>query len=635
MAISLISPGIKITEQDLVSSSPTVASTTGSIAGQFNWGPINEPTVVVSEADLVAQFGKPNATNIVDFLSAANFLGYSQPLYVVRAANTTAASGAAGKATNATANGTGQLIENQDQYILNPPSNLGTFVARYAGELGNSIKTSVCASSNAWSNTLTGTFTVAAGATLVVGAGSAANTELVAGDYIILGDRTIKVASITNTTHFTLETAHLTGASGVTGTRRWEFYGEFSAAPGTSSYASSRGGANDEMHIIVVDEDGAITGVADTILEKWEAVSKANDAKGENGGSNYYKDVVNDRSQWIYWGEHPSTGYNWGTTVVNKTFSPLLTGAKGLPENKSLAGGSDGSAITAGERSSAYLLLNNEAEVPPSIIIGGQSNATTINRIIADVCEARRDTIVTISPGRSDVVNNAGDEADDILTWSDTITRSTFVVADSGWKYQYDKYNDTYVYIPLNADIAGCMSRNDTNREPWLSPAGAINGRIQNLIRLAYNPNQADRDALYKASINPVITQIGRGTILYGDKTFTLKNSSLNRINVRRLFIELQNTIGAAAENVLFEQNDAATRNSFVNLIVPYLRSVQARRGITAFRVVCDTSNNPPSVVNNNEFVCDIFVQPARTVNFIQLNFISVRGSATFTEVAA
>ncbi|NBX97293.1 hypothetical protein EBQ81_00305, partial [bacterium] len=344
---------------------------------------------------------------------------------------------------------------------------------------------------------------------------------------------------------------------------------------------------------------------------------------------------VNDRSQWIYWGEHPSTGYNWGTTVVNKTFSPLLTGAKGLPENKSLAGGSDGSAITAGERSSAYLLLNNEAEVPPSIIIGGQSNATTINRIIADVCEARRDTIVTISPGRSDVVNNAGDEADDILTWSDTITRSTFVVADSGWKYQYDKYNDTYVYIPLNADIAGCMSRNDTNREPWLSPAGAINGRIQNLIRLAYNPNQADRDALYKASINPVITQIGRGTILYGDKTFTLKNSSLNRINVRRLFIELQNTIGAAAENVLFEQNDAATRNSFVNLIVPYLRSVQARRGITAFRVVCDTSNNPPSVVNNNEFVCDIFVQPARTVNFIQLNFISVRGSATFTEVAA
>jgi phage tail sheath protein FI len=236
---------------------------------------------------------------------------------------------------------------------------------------------------------------------------------------------------------------------------------------------------------------------------------------------------------------------------------------------------------------------------------------------------------------RANVVNNAGSEASAISTWADTVTRSTYAIADSGWKYQYDKYNDTYVYVPLNPDTAGCMARNDSVREPWLSPAGFSNGRIQNLVRLAYNPNQADRDTLYKTSVNPVITQIGQGTVLFGDKTFTLKNTSMNRVNVRRLFIELQKTIGQAADNVLFDQNDATTRNGFVSLIVPYLRSVQSRRGITAFRVVCDESNNPEDVVNANEFVCDIFVQPIRSVNFIQLNFVSVRGTATFAEVAA
>jgi phage tail sheath protein FI len=280
-------------------------------------------------------------------------------------------------------------------------------------------------------------------------------------------------------------------------------------------------------------------------------------------------------------------------------------------------------------------LLSNKQEIPASIIVTGQATATVANRIIADVAEVRKDVIVCVSPLRANVVNNAGSEATSILSWADTITRSTYAVADSGWKYQYDKYNDTYVYVPLNADTAGCMARNDAVREPWLSPAGFNNGRIQNLVRLAFNPNQADRDTLYKAAINPVITQVGQGTVLFGDKTFTLKNTSMNRVNVRRLFIELQKTIGQSADNVLFDQNDATTRNGFVSLVVPYLRSVQSRRGITAFRVVCDESNNPEDVVNANEFVCDIFVQPIRSVNFIQLNFVSVRGTATFAEIAA
>ena len=630
MAISLISPGIKITEQDLVSSQQSVVSTSGAIAGQYRWGPIDQPTLVSGESDLVNKFGKPNATNVVDFLSAANFVGYSAPLYVVRVANT-ALNATAEANTGSGTTGTGVSIKNDQVYLNTASYDIGPWAAKYSGALGNSLKVSTCPSASAWQSNLTGTFTVAAGSSAVVGSGSAANTELTVGDVVVLNGRSIKVASITNTTHFTLESAHLTGAvAGSSAVRRWEYYSEFDAAPGTSTYGTSKSATNDEMHVAVVDQDGDITGAPGTVLEKFAGLSKGSDARTDNGGSNYYKTVINDQSAYVWWTDHDNAGANWGTALSGITYT-----AVSVPKNYSLAGGSDGTTVTDGDRASGYLLLANKSEVPPSIIIGGQSTATVVNRIIADVAESRKDSVVCISPLRANVVNNAGSEASAIATWADTVTRSTYAIADSGWKYQYDKYNDTYVYVPLNADIAGCIARNDLNRDPWLSPAGLTNGRIQNLVKLAYNPSQADRDALYKISVNPVITQVGRGTILFGDKTFTLKATSMNRINVRRLFIELQNTIGSAAENVLFDQNDSTTRNGFVNLVVPYLRSVQARRGITAFRVVCDGTNNPEDVVNANEFVCDIFVQPVRSVNFIQLNFVSVRGSATFNEIAA
>jgi len=629
MAISLISPGIKITETDLVSSSQSVATTTGAFSGQFRWGPIDKATVVTGESDLVSQFGKPNATNVVDFLSAANFLGYSAPAYIVRVANT-ALNATAEANTGSGTSGTGTSIKNDDVYVNTSSFDVGPWIAKYSGDLGNSLKVSTCPSASAWESTLTGTFAVTAGSATVTGTGSAANTELTVGDYVVLGGRSIKVASITNATSFTLASAHLTGASGATGVRRWEFYGEFDAAPGTSTFGSSKSAVNDEMHVVVVDEDGQFTGTAGNVLEKFQGLSKGSDARADNGGSNYYKTVINEQSNYVWWADHDNAGSNWGNALSGTTYTAVTK-----PKNYSLAGGSDGNSVTDGDRASGYILLGNKSEVPPSIIIAGQASATVVNRIIGDVAESRKDSVVCISPTRASVVNNAGSEASSIATWADTITRSTYAIADSGWKYQYDKYNDTYVYVPLNADVAGCMARNDLNREPWLSPAGISNGRIQNLVKLAYNPGQADRDTLYKLSVNPVITQVGRGTILYGDKTYTLKNTSLNRINVRRLFIDLQNTIGSAAENVLFDQNDATTRNGFVNLVVPYLRSVQARRGITAFRVVCDESNNPEDVVNSNEFVCDIFVQPVRSVNFIQLNFVSVRGNATFTEIAA
>ena len=634
MAISLISPGVKITEQDLVTSNQATTSTIGAFSGQFTWGPIEVPTQVENENQLVSQFGKPNSTNIVDFLSAANFLGYSSPLFVVRVANT-ALNATTETATGSGGTGTGQLVKNDDAYIETASFNIGPFIAKYAGVLGNSLKVSTCPNSTAYSNTLTGTYSVTAGATTVTGSGTAANTELRVGDSIVLDGRSIRVTAITNATSLTIGSAHLTGASAVTATRRWEFFDEFNGAPGTSLQASTLGASGDEMHIVVVDKLGTITGTANTVLEKYAFTSKASNAKAENGGSNYYKDLINDQSNWIRWAAKDNAGTNWGTNLTVANGAPTTYTSVSVPKNYDFNGGSDGTTVSDGDRSTGYLKYSNKSEVPATIIFAGQANATVVNRIIGDIAEVRKDVIVCASPLRSNVVNNAGSEATAISTWAGTVTRSTYAVADSGWKYQYDRYNDTYVYVPLNADVAGCMARNDANQESWLSPAGFNNGRIQNLVRLAYNPTQADRDTLYKAAINPIITQIGRGTVLFGDKTFTLKNTSMNRVNVRRLFIELQKTIGQAANNVLFDQNDATTRSGFVSLVVPYLRSVQSRRGITAFRVVCDETNNPEDIVNANEFVCDIFVQPIRSVNFIQLNFVSVRGTATFAEIAA
>ena len=633
MAISLTSPGVKITEQDLVTSNPQPVSTTGAYAGQFTWGPIDEITQVASETDLVNQFGKPNSTNIVDFLSAANFLGYASPLFVVRSANT-ALNATTETATGSGGTGTGQLIENDDSYLETSSFNIGPFIAKYAGELGNALRVSTCPNATAYSNTLTGTYSVTAGSTTVTGAGTAANTEMRVGDLIVLGGRTAKVTALANSTSLTIDSAHLTGASGVTATRRWEFFNEFNAAPTTSQNAASVGASGDEMHVVVVDRTGIITGTANTVLEKYSNVSKAGNAKAENGGSNYYKTVINDLSQWVRWTDHDGAGVNWGDNLLGANATPTTYTSVSIPKNYNFNGGSDGSALSDGDRANGYLKYTNKAEVPSILVIAGQSNATVVNRIIGDVAEVRKDVIVCMSPLRSNVVNNAGSEATAISAWADTVTRSTYAVADSGWKYQYDKYNDTYVYVPLNADVAGCMARNDLNSAPWISPAGNNAGRIQNLVRLAYNPNQADRDTLYKTSVNPVLSQVGRGTILFGDKTFVTRNTATNRINVRRLFMELQSTIGQNADNVLFDQNDETTRSNFVNLVVPYLRSVQSRRGLAAFNVVCDASNNPEDVVNSNGFVCDIFVQPIRSVNFVQLNFVSVRGTATFNEIA-
>ena len=633
MAINLISPGIRVTETDQVASVQAAGITTGGFAGMFNWGPVEQAVLVSSESELVQAFGAPNATNAVDFLTAANFLSYGSSLQVVRAANT-----AASAALNATAEattgsgtaGTGLLVKNDAAYetYVGGSGNVGPWIAKYPGALGNSIKVSTCPSSSAWQSTLSGTFTVAIGSTTVVGDGSAtANTELTVGDLVVIEGRTHKVSAITNATHFTIGSAHLTGASGATVTRRWEFFGNFDQAPGTSTYVSGKGGSGDEMHVAIVDEDGLITGTPGTLLEKFQAVSKASDAKDVNGGNNYYKSKINDGSSYIRWMDHDAAGSNWGNAAASTTFTAVTTVL-----NYSLAGGADGGVPTAGNKITALGLFENKANISISVMPMGSATASIINFAIG-VAEARQDFVVCFSPESSDVVNQAGSEATNIVGFADTVTASTYGIMDGNWKYQYNKYLDTFVYVPCNGDVAGLLARTDRDRAPWFSPAGYTNGNILNAVKLAWNPNEASRDILYKRAVNPIFTQPGRGTVLFGDKTFTTTGSSFNRINVRRLFIAIRGAIGAFAENVLFEQNDAATRASFVDAVEPYLRSVVGGRGITEFSIVCDETNNPAAVVDANEFVADIYVRPIASINFIQLNFVSVRGSSSIAEV--
>lgn len=643
MAINLVSPGIQITETDKVSSVPASGATIAGVAGQFRWGPIEDPVLVTSENELAAVFGAPTTTNIEDFLTAANFLSYSAAEYVSRAANTTAG---AGQAKNSTAEsttgsgsaGNGLLIKNDEAYDLtyaDGSANHGPWAAKYAGELGNSIKVSTCASTTAWQSTLTGTWTVSAGGSTLTGANTVAQTELTVGDLVIVGGRTVKVKSIESNTSITLTGTHLTGATAEANVvRRWEFYDSFDVAPGTSASATEKGASNDEMHIAVVDEDGLITNAQGTILEKYAAVSKASDAKSGTGAGNYYKDVVNSTSKYVRWLDHDAAGTNWGNARVTSG-SPVSFTTVSVPKAYSLAGGSDGDAITDGERINAFLLFGNKSKYPVSVVPTGKATATVINRVIADVAEYRKDVVVVFSPLKANVVNNSGDEVSDVKTFADTVTRSTYAFMDCNWKYQYDKYNDKYVYVPTNADVAGCMARTDREFAAWYSPAGYAHGRILNAVKLAWNPDQADRDELYKYAINPVITQPGRGTVLFGDKTFTTKTGSFSRINVRRLFIALETSIGTLAEDLLFEQNDDATRAGFVNAVEPYLRGVQGQRGVTDFRIVCDATNNPDDIVNANGFVADIYVRPTSSINFIQLNFVSVRGAAAFAEIGA
>jgi phage tail sheath protein FI len=558
-----LSPGVLVTEQDLTSVVPAVATTAGGFAGAFAWGPVGVVTTIDSENALVNTFGKPNSSTFQSFFTAANFLSYGNNLQVIRVVDQSSAKNARSN-TAATA----VIIRNEDHYIASYSAGEGTvgeWAAKYPGALGNSLKVSM-ADANAWST--------------------------------------------------------------------WSYAANFDAAPGTSGYVSALGGSFDELHVAVIDEDGLFSGTAGTVVEKFAFASKASDAKRSDGTSAYYKDVVNTQSEYVYWMDHTSnvtaTGTAWGNAANASLFANLTSNV-----TISLSGGVSADSPTDGNLTSALAIFANDELYDISLLPLGAASSTVVNFAISSVAEVRKDVIVFASPELADVVNNAGSEATDIVAFRESLTSSSYAVLDSGWKYQYDRYNDVYRYVPLNGDTAGLAVRTDFVADPWFSPAGFNRGQVKNVVKLAYSPSKADRDTLYKKGVNPVVTFPGNGTVLFGDKTLLAKPSAFDRINVRRLFIVLEKAIATAAKFQLFEFNDPFTRAQFRNLVEPFLRDVQGRRGITDFKVVCDESNNTAQVIDTNNFVADIFIKPARAINFIQLNFIATRTGISFEEVGA
>lgn len=410
----------------------------------------------------------------------------------------------------------------------------------------------------------------------------------------------------------------------------WAYKNSFSDEPGTSLFAEARGATNDEMHVAVIDEDGLISGTQNTVIEVYPFVSKAADAKNDTGGSNYYKEVIFRTSEYVHWLSHTNLGANvtnWGAAATNGIDFARNNSAN----TQSLKNGTLTTA-TVGNLQYGWDRFEQSETVDISLLMSSNAEATLSGTII-DLAAARKDCVAFVSPPLS--ACQANDPVAEVVTYKTaTLNKSTsYAVMDSGWKYMYDKYNDVYRWVPLNGDIAGLCVRTDTERDPWFSPAGFNRGQIRNIVKLAFNPSKTQRDELYRNSINPVSSFPGEGTVLFGDKTLQSKASSFDRINVRRLFIVLEKAISRAARASLFEFNDEFTRSSFVNLIEPFLREVQGRRGIFDFRVVCDATNNTPEVIDRNEFVGDIYIKPTKSINFIQLNFVAVRSGVTFDEI--
>lgn len=681
-----VSPGVNVSEIDLTTVVPAVSTSVGAVAGVFKWGPVGTRTLVSSEIELVSKFGKPTNHNPETFFTAANFLAYGNALYVTRAANTTnfangviSAIANTGSVTNAQV----YVVKNDDVYdsVTFGDTDL-LYVARYPGDLGNSLKISVCDSVNAYSksinisnadaNLASGTISATIGSNTITfavsnsatGTLAEANTrmvnvlaELQVNDVLEVGNSSIgkqyvKITglpaamgtngSFTNATSrfFTANVDNVyqlsTNYTSNTFSKYWEYFNVVDAAPGISDYQASQGNtaAVDEIHVVVVDEDGKFSGVPGTILEAYKNLSRATDAKTTDGTTNFYQNVINESSQYVWWANHRSTApANTALNIASVNTAPLYL---------SFVLGQDGdgeSDVSLGTVLAGYDLYASAEDVDVSLVMTGKSRGGTngeqiANYLVDNIAEARKDCIVLASPDKADVVNNsAQDEADDTVTFRNSCRSSSYLVIDSGYKYQYDKYNDLFRWVPLNGDIAGLCVRTDSTRDPWFSPAGFNRGQIKNVVKLAYNPDKADRDLLYKNGVNPVATFPGQGTVLFGDKTALAKPSAFDRINVRRLFIVLEKAIATAAKFSLFEFNDEFTRAQFVALVEPFLRDVQGRRGIYDYRVVCDTSNNTGDVIDRNEFVGDIYVKPAKSINFIQLNFVAVRTGVAFDEV--
>ena len=579
-----VSPGVRVREVDLTNVVPAVSSSIAAYAGAFSWGPMGVPTQVTSENDLAEIFGTPNTTNNVHYFTAAAFLQYGNDLRVIRAFT---------GGTNAVASGSAVLIGNRNSYdnsFSAGQGSVGPWAAKYPGTLGNSLRVEVCSS---------------------------------------------------------------TGFAG------WAYATQFDGAPGTSATATKLGvtGALDELHIVVIDEDGAWTGTANTVLETFAFVSQAGDAKNADGSSNFYKDVVNSSSEYVWWMDHDTGLTDAGALLSAQASNKVYDGDGGTAIASSLTGGTLDDTPTAGEIQSAFDVVEDASTFDVNILIappldaaltGSGSACVTIANDLIAICEARKDAVCVISPPTSFTVNPGANSSVTLVgggtaattrpalvkAFADYLTSSSYGIMDSTSVVVYDKYNDVFIDIPGNGHVAGLLANTDNVADAWFSPAGFNRGQLLGVAKVNFNPKQAERDTLYKARVNPIVAFPGEGTVLFGDKTLLSRPSAFDRINVRRLFIVLEKAISTAAKFQLFEFNDEFTRAQFRNLVEPFLREVQGRRGITDFKVICDETNNTSNVIDTNKFVADIFIQPARSINFITLNFVATRTGVDFSEIA-
>ena len=562
-----VSPGVQVQEIDATNVVPAVSTSIGGFAGSFNWGPVDEIVTVSSENELAAKFGAPDDSTAKHFLVAASFLKYGNALKVVRVAT---------GHENATSDGSGQLIKNDEDYE-NSSLSVGSWIAKHPGVLGNSIKVGLVTASVSNFSTI---------------------------QYLTSSDAT-----------------------------KYLYSSIFDSIPGTSEYASNLGktSAADEVHVVVIDEDGAISGEVGTVLESFGYLSQASDAKKSDGSSNYYKDVINQQSAYVYWAAHDTNLTDAGETVsANTTFVTSTTALE-----SSLSGGSDDNAPTTGEIALGFdLLEDSETEDVNLLFAAPDANGEeAIAEDLIKIASSRKDCMAFVSPPIEDTVGSSTPAAD-VKAFADGLTSSSYASCDSTALYVYDKYNDVYRWIGAAGHQAGLCANTDNVADAWFSPAGVNRGQLLGVTKLAFNPKKADRDTLYKARVNPIVSLPGQGTILFGDKTLLSRPSSFDRINVRRLFITLEKAISTAAKAQLFEFNDEFTRAQFRNLVEPFLRDVKGRRGLTDFLVVCDNTNNTQAVIDGNKFVADIFVKPARSINFITLSFVATRSGVEFSEIS-
>jgi hypothetical protein len=602
MAVKPSSPAINISEIDKTAIVPAVGSSGGGFVGNFRWGPVHQRTLIADETGLVSTFAAPNDANSVDFHSAAYFLKYSQTLQVVRENNGGSNAHSALvplTSDSATVNNLSHWTNTVSSAVGEGGSKIstGTWIAKYPGELGNALTVSFCPADSAFD-------------------------------------------------HFNKQTD---GSGHVNG---WAYAGQFDGKPGTSAYALANGGTNDEVHVAVIDRTGAISGTPGSVLEKFEYLSVAKGATTSDNSPNYISDVLNGQSQYIwngYFGDdsafgssYSNVGATWGSAT--NVASPVEYGVgdgTALPDavrSVNLGSGDESAALGNTEFGLGYDLFEDKLQTEIDFLIAPQhgsagDGATVVNDLVS-IAEARKDCVVVTSVDKTGIVGKTDAQATTAaVTFANSLTKSSYLILDNNFIKVFDKYNDKYINLPAASSTAGLMAATDVIADPWYSPAGQRRGNYRGITDILTNPNQTQRDSLYKAGVNPIANIPGTGLILYGDKTLLGRPSAFDRINVRRLFIAIEKSIGEAAKSVMFEFNDEFTRAEFVNIVEPFLRRVKGRRGITDFRVVCDETNNNQEVVDNNQFVASIFVKPARSINFVQLNFVAVRTGVDFEEV--